>query len=79
MTKQDRRIKVLMIYPKFPPSYWGFQQSIKMLGLGAAMPPLGLATLAAMLPAEYFDVAKIVDLNFRKLADADIQNADVVM
>lgn len=79
MTKQDKRTKVLMIYPKFPPSYWGFQQSMKMLGLGAAMPPLGLATIAAMLPTKYFNVTKIVDLNFRKLKNADIKNADMVM
>jgi hypothetical protein len=35
-------IKVLMIWPRFPPSFWGFQGMMTLLPEKTAMPPLGL-------------------------------------
>ncbi len=70
---------VLLVYPWFPPSFWGFRKSMELLGLKATMPPTGLATLAAMLPVEHFRVLPIVDLNVEPLADQVIKRADLVM
>ena len=39
----------LLVYPRFPPSYWGFQYAIELMGKRSAMPPLGLITVAALL------------------------------
>jgi radical SAM superfamily enzyme YgiQ (UPF0313 family) len=68
--------RVLMVYPRFPSTYWGMQFVLPVLGRKAYMPPLGLITLAGMLPAE-FEV-RLVDLNCADLADEDIRWADVV-
>lgn len=68
-----------MVYPRFPTSYWSFEESVKLLGLGAVMSPTGLATVAAMLPVEHFDVLPIADLNLETLEDGDIEQADMVM
>jgi len=40
----------LLIYPEFPDTYWSFKHALKFLGKRAAQPPLGLMTVAAMLP-----------------------------
>lgn len=72
------RIKVLPIFPRFPPSFWGYNYAIEMLGKGATMPPTGLATVAAMLPEGNFDVHRIIDLNVEPLADEQIRESDIV-
>ena len=48
MPKSFKRI--LMVYPEFPVTYWGFQCSLPLIDKKAAMPPLGLLTIAAMTP-----------------------------
>lgn len=68
-----RRKKILMVYPAFPPSFWSFGYAKKIGGFKAVMPPLGLATLAAVTPRDY-DVS-IVDENVRPIdfdAECDI-------
>lgn len=75
----QNKTKVLMVYPEFPPSFWSFSEAVKMLGLGAVMPPTGLATVAAMLPADQFDVLPIVDINLEPLLDEHLEQADLVM
>ncbi|HXO41970.1 MAG TPA: B12-binding domain-containing radical SAM protein [Thermoanaerobaculia bacterium] len=67
----------LLVYPRFPPSYWGFQYAIELMGKRSAMPPLGLLTVAAMFPAHYR--LRLVDLNVRALTDEDIDWADLVL
>lgn len=74
-----KKIKVLMVYPLFPPSFWSFSESVKFLGKKAVMPPTGLATVAAMLPAEKFEVLPINDLNVEPLSDERLREADIVM
>ncbi len=66
----------LLVYPEFPPSYWGMQYAIEFLGKKNAMPPVGLLTVAAMFPKEYS--LRVVDMNVTPLTDADIRWADVV-
>ena len=66
----------LLVYPAFPPSYWGMQYALEFLGKKTAMPPVGLLTVAAMFPSEY--TLRVVDMNVAPLTDADIKWADVV-
>lgn len=70
------RTKVLMVYPKIPATYWNFEYLIRISYYKSAMPPLGLLTVAAMLP-ENFDV-KLIDINITELTLKDIENADLV-
>lgn len=65
----------LLIYPKHPPTYWGNEFSLDLLGIRAAFPPLGLLTVAAMFPPR-FDL-RVVDLNVTPLEDADLEWADL--
>ena len=67
----------LFVYPKFPPSYWGFKYALDFLGKKSSMPPLGLLTIAGMFPKNYN--LKVVDLNIEPLTDAQVQWADVVL
>jgi radical SAM superfamily enzyme YgiQ (UPF0313 family) len=69
--------KVLLIYPTFPNTYWGFHFALPLVGKKAAMPPLGLITVAAMFPPD-FDL-RLRDLNCAPLSDEDIAWADVVL
>ncbi|MCI0376785.1 MAG: B12-binding domain-containing radical SAM protein [Gemmataceae bacterium] len=68
--------KVLHVYPKFPDTYWSFQHALGLWGRRSAFPPLGLMTVAAMLPGGWEH--RLVDLNVQPLADADIDWADLV-
>jgi radical SAM superfamily enzyme YgiQ (UPF0313 family) len=66
----------LLIYPEFPPSYWGYKFALDFIDKKSAMPPLGLLTVAGMFPSEY--QLKVVDMNVRPLMDADLDWADLV-
>lgn len=68
-----------MVYPWFPTYFWDFRESMKLLNIKAFVPPLGLATVAAMLPNEWFDILAIVDLNIEPLTDDAIKSVDVIM
>jgi len=70
-------IKVLMIWPRFPPSFWGFEALLKILPEKAITPPLGLITLAALCPANW--TLRLIDRNFEEMTDADLLGADLVM
>ena len=67
----------LLVYPKFPPSYWGFKYALEFLGKKSLMPPLGLLTIAGMFPKNYN--LKVVDMNIEPLADAHLEWADVAL
>ncbi|MGA2629455.1 MAG: radical SAM protein [Terriglobia bacterium] len=69
-------MKVLLIYPEFPDTFWSFKHALRFLGKRSAYPPLGLLTVAAMLPATW--EKRLVDLNVRPLEDSEIAWADVV-
>ena len=70
------RRHALLVYPEYPPSFWSFKFVIDLAGKTAFAPPLGLVTIAAMLPSRY-DV-RLVDLNVAPLEDSDLDWADVV-
>jgi radical SAM superfamily enzyme YgiQ (UPF0313 family) len=69
-------MKVLLVYPRNPDSFWSFQHVLPFVSRKSAFPPLGLLTVAALLPAAW--QLRLVDLNVRPLGDADIQWADCV-
>jgi radical SAM superfamily enzyme YgiQ (UPF0313 family) len=69
-------MKVLLVYPEFPDTYWSFRHALKFEGKRSAFPPLGLLTVSAMLPEEW--ERRLVDMNVRQLEQADIEWADVV-
>jgi radical SAM superfamily enzyme YgiQ (UPF0313 family) len=72
----DNYKNILLVYPEFPPTYWGSQYYLPLIGKKAAMPPLGLITIAAMTPEGY--QFRLVDLNCEDLDDADLEWADLV-
>lgn len=70
-------MKALLVYPKYPDSFWSFKHALKFIGVKAALPPLGLLTIAGMLPEDW--EKRLIDMNVRKLKDEDLRWADYVM
>jgi len=70
-------MRVLMIYPLFPKSLWSFEKVLELVDRKVLLPPLGLVTVAAILPQtwEY----KLVDRNVREVTEAEWAWADVVV
>lgn len=69
-------MKVLLVYPEYPLTFWSFKYALKFISKKASFPPLGLLTVASMLPRDW-DV-RLIDMNVRKLKDKDILWADYV-
>jgi radical SAM superfamily enzyme YgiQ (UPF0313 family) len=69
-------VNVLLLYPEFPDTFWSFKHALKFIRKKAAFPPLGLLTVAAMLPGDWGK--RLVDVNVRTLNDKDLAWADVV-
>jgi len=69
-------MNALLIYPEFPDTFWSFKHALKFIGKRASLPPLGLLTVAAMLPRSWGK--RLVDLNVRRLRAADLAWADCV-
>ncbi|MGH9404691.1 MAG: B12-binding domain-containing radical SAM protein [Terriglobia bacterium] len=70
-------MNVLMIYPEFPDTYWSFKHALPIEGKKSAYPPLGLLTVASMLPKDW--KKKLIDTNVHKLSDSDLKWADTAM
>ena len=70
-------MKVLLINPEFPDTYWSFRHALPFEGKRSAFPPLGLLTVSALLPRTW--ERRLVDLNVRRLRSSHIEWADVVM
>lgn len=69
-------MKILLVWPKFPTTFWSFKYALPFIGKKTAFPPLGLLTVASLLP-ENWD-KKLIDLNTDKLEEKDIRWADLV-
>lgn len=69
-------MKILMVYPEFPDTFWSFKHALKFIRKKAGAPPLGLLTVAAMLPFAW--EKRLVDLNVTALNDNDLDWADYV-
>lgn len=67
-------MNVLLLHPEFPDTFWSFKHALKFIRKKAASPPLGLFTVAAMLPPQW--AKRLVDLNVGRLKDQDLAWAD---
>ncbi len=63
-------MNILLVYPKYPDTFWSFKHALKFISKKASFPPLGLLTVAAMLPEKWNK--KLIDMNAAKLSDKDI-------
>lgn len=70
-------MNVLLIYPEFPDTFWSFKHALKFIHKKSSAPPLGLLTIAALLPREWQQ--KLVDLNIRNLCQKDLDWADMAL
>lgn len=69
-------MNVLLVYPKLPDTFWSFTYALSFIGKKAAFPPLGLLTVAALLPEEWSK--RLVDVNVNGLTDKDLLWSDMV-
>jgi radical SAM superfamily enzyme YgiQ (UPF0313 family) len=69
-------MRVLLVYPQFPITYWGAEHTRRFTKKRGFLPPLGLITVAAMLPRDW--EVRLCDMNVRALTDAELEWADVV-
>jgi radical SAM superfamily enzyme YgiQ (UPF0313 family) len=69
-------VRVLLINPEFPDTYWSFRHALPFEGKRCAFPPLGLLTVSALLPADW--ERRLVDLNVQSMKTSDIDWADMV-
>ncbi len=67
-------IKIRLVYPELPNTFWSFKYALPFVGKNSSMPPPGLLTGAAMLPPEW--PVRLVDTNVRNLTDQDLAWAD---
>ena len=68
-------MNAILIYPKCPDTFWSFRHALKFISKRAAQPPLGLLTVAAMLPEAWR--LRLVDMNVSDLKKKDLRWADV--
>ncbi|MHB0857797.1 MAG: B12-binding domain-containing radical SAM protein [Anaerolineae bacterium] len=67
-------MRILLVYPEFPDTFWSFKHALPFVSKRAAFPPLGLLTVAAMLPDTW--EKRLVDLNVSTLTERDLAWAD---
>ena len=70
-------MNVLLIYPEFPDTFWSFKHALKFIRKRASSPPLGLLTVAAILPPEW--TKRLIDVNVTKLTKKDLVWADYAL
>ncbi len=69
-------MKILFVYPQYPDTFWSFKYALKFISRKASYPPLGLLTVASMLPKEW--EKRLIDMNVTALSDEDLIWADAV-
>jgi radical SAM superfamily enzyme YgiQ (UPF0313 family) len=72
----ENKLKILLVNPETPNTFWSLKSALKFVSKKALLPPLGLLTVAAMLPKSF--EKKLVDMNVTALHDRDIKWADLV-
>jgi len=70
-------MRVLLLYPLFPKSFWSFDKALELIGRKVSLPPLGMITVAAILPQTW--EFRLVDRNVRFETEADWEWADLVI
>lgn len=68
--------RILLLYPKVPDNFWSMKQLIRLMGKKSNYPPLGLLTIASMLPKEWEII--LIDLNVTELDESELQKYDLV-
>ena len=69
-------MKILFVYPETPSTFYSFNHALKFISKKSDAPPLGLITVAAMLPEKW--EKKLIDMNVTHLKDKHLQWADFV-
>ncbi len=69
-------MKILLVYPEFPDTFWSFKHALKFIHKKAGSPPLGLLTVAAMLPTEW--EKRLADLNVADITEEELAWADYI-
>ena len=69
-------MKVLLVCPEYPDTFWSFKHALRFVSKAAGQPPLGLLTVASLLPVEW--EKRLVDLNLQPLTAEDLRWADYV-
>jgi radical SAM superfamily enzyme YgiQ (UPF0313 family) len=70
-------MKALLLYPKFPQSFWSYDRAMELAGLKSVIPPLGIITVAALLPQDW--EIRFCDRNVNVETDADWEWCDLVI
>jgi len=70
-------VKILLVEPRTPETFWSLRHALRFVGRRAANPPLGLATVAGLLPDDWS--LRLVDQNTTALTDDDLRWADWVL
>jgi len=70
-------MNALLVYPEYPETFWSFKHALKFVAKQAVYPPLGILTVAAMLPSAW--EPRLIDMNVQPLREQDLQWADVVL
>ncbi|MFW6359720.1 MAG: B12-binding domain-containing radical SAM protein, partial [Chroococcales cyanobacterium] len=70
-------MRVLLIYPLFPPTFWSYEKILELVNRKVLLPPLGLITVAAILPQEW--EFKLVDRNIRAVTEEEWDWAELVI
>lgn len=73
----DQNLKALLIYPAYPDTFWSFRHALKLIHKRATHPPLGLLTVASLLPRNW--QLKILDLNVEPLSEVAVKDADLIL
>lgn len=66
----------LLVYPQHPDTFWSFRHALKFISKKTSFPPLGLLTVASMLPSDW--TPRLIDMNIQPLRDTDLAWADIV-
>ena len=69
-------MRIVFVYPRYPDTFWSFKYALKFISKKASFPPLGLLTVAAMLPEKW--EKKLIDMNVSDLTDDDLEWSDYV-
>ncbi len=70
-------VRALLVYPELPPTYWSMTYALPFVGKKASIPPLGLLTVASLLPADW--EVTLVDMNVERLRESAVSAADLVL
>ena len=70
-------MRTLFVYPEFPKTFWSYEKILELVNRKVLLPPLGLVTVAALLPQEW--EMKLVDRNVREVTDEEWNWAELVI